>query len=159
MATDTALRKQLAALIEGGHAHATFDDAVADMPLDQVGTRPPGCPHSGWELLEHLRIAQKDILEFSRSAEWKSPKWPEGYWPGSPRPKEPELWIHSVESYRKDQAEFLKLLANPAHDLMKPLSWGDGQTLLREALLIADHAAYHIGQLVLVRRLLGAWPA
>jgi len=157
MTPDSALRKQLAQLIEGGHAHATFEAAVKDMPLGQVGTRPPGCPHSAWELLEHLRIAQHDILEFSRSADWESPKWPEGYWPASPRPEKPEQWIHSVEQYRADQSEFLKLLADPQQDLSKPFPWGDGQTLLREAILIGDHAAYHIGQLVLVRRLLGAW--
>jgi len=157
MATDLALREQLKQLIQGGHAHAGFEDIVRDMPLDQVGTRPQGVPYSAWELLEHLRIAQKDILEFSRSADWVSPKWPEGYWPSSPRPEKPEQWMHSVESYRSHQAEFLKLIGDPKQNLAKPFPWGDGQTLLREALLVADHAAYHLGQLVLVRRLLGSW--
>ena len=157
MPPDSALREQLQQLVEGGNAHTDFDDAVQGMPLDLVGIRPSGSPHSAWELLEHIRLAQKDILGFSRSAEWVSPQWPEGYWPASPRPEKPEQWMHSVESYRRDRAEFLALVQDPGQDLTKPFPWGEGQTLLREALLIADHAAYHLGQLVLVRRLLGAW--
>jgi uncharacterized damage-inducible protein DinB len=151
------MRQHLVQLIEGGHAHATFEDAVRDMPLDKVGTRPEGAPQSAWELLEHLRIAQKDILEFSRSAGWVSPKWPEGYWPASPRPEKPEQWTHSVKSYLHDRAQFIQMLQDENRSLTEPFPWGDGQTLLREALLIADHASYHLGQLVLVRRLLGAW--
>ena len=157
MANDKALRNQLIALLEGGNAHATFDSAVHDFPMDKAGTRPKGLPYSAWELLEHLRIAQHDIVKFSSSAEHKSPKWPEGYWPATPGPEKESDWAHSVRAIRKDLAEFEDLIRDPKQDLYRKFPWGDGQTLLREALLIADHNAYHIGQLVLVRRLLGEW--
>ncbi len=158
MANDTALREQLIALLDGGHAHATFDGAVRGFPVDQAGKRPKGLPYSAWELLEHMRIAQNDILRFSISAEYESPKWPEGYWPPKPGPEKESDWARSVRAIRKDLAEFQALLRDPKQDLYRKFPWGDGQTLLREALLIADHNAYHIGQLVLVRRLLGLWP-
>jgi hypothetical protein len=157
MASDTAWREQLVQLLRGGHAHATFDDVIRDFPLDRVGVRPAGAPHSAWELVEHMRIAQKDILEFSRSAEYVSPQWPEGYWPKSPAPKRESQWNESVLAFHHDLARFEALIQDPAQDLNRKFPWGDGQTLLREALLIADHNSYHLGQLVLVRRLLGAW--
>ena len=157
VASDSAIREQLVQLIRGGHAHATFDDVVRDFPLDRIGIRPPGAPHSAWELLEHLRIAQKDILEFSRSADYVSPHWPEGYWPKSPGPKRENQWKESVAAFRADLVAFEAMIQDPSQDLNRKFPWGDGQTLLREALLIADHNAYHLGQLVLVRRLLGAW--
>jgi len=157
MASDSVLREQLVQLLRGGHAHATFDDAIRDFPLDQIGVRPAGAPYSAWELLEHMRIAQKDILEFSRSAEYVSPQWPEGYWPKSPAPERKGQWNESVVAFRHDLAEFEAIIQDPAQDLNRKFPWGDGQTLLREALLIADHNSYHLGQLVLVRRLLGAW--
>jgi uncharacterized damage-inducible protein DinB len=158
MANDTALREHLVKLLEGGSAHATFDSAVNKFPGDRIGVRPKGMPYSAWELLEHMRIAQEDILRFSISAEHESPKWPEGYWPASPAPEKQSHWARSVKAIRKDLAEFQALVRNPKQDLYRKFPWGDGQTLLREALLIADHNSYHIGQLVLVRRLLGVWP-
>lgn len=158
MPNDAKLREQLIALLEGGHAHATFDSAVKGFPVDQAGKRPRGLPHSAWELLEHLRIAQNDILRFSTSENYESPKWPEGYWPASPAPEKEGDWARSVRAIRKDLAEFQELIRDPKQDLHRKFPWGDGQTLLREALLIADHNAYHIGQLVLVRQLLGVWP-
>jgi len=158
MPNDTALRSQLIQLLEGGHAHATFNGAVRGFPLDQVGVRPKGLPYSAWELLEHMRIAQSDILRFSVSAEHESPKWPEGYWPATPAPERESHWARSVRAIRKDLAEFQALIRDPKQDLNRKFPWGDGQTLLREALLIAGHNSYHIGQLVLVRRLLGVWP-
>ncbi len=157
MQNDSALRGQLLALLEGGHAHATFDDAVRGIPLERIGIRPNHAPHSAWELLEHIRIAQYDILQFSQSADYESPKWPEGYWPESAAPKDAGQWQRSIESFRADLDAFKRLIADPSQDLNAPFPWGDGQTLLREALLIADHNSYHLGQLVLVRRLLGAW--
>lgn len=157
MASDSALREQLVQLLRGGHAHATFDDAIRDFPLDRIGVRPTGAPHSAWDLLEHMRIAQKDILEFSRSAEYVSPQWPEGYWPKSPAPKRESQWNESVLAFHQDLARFEAIVQDPAQDLNLEFPWGDGQTLLREALLIADHNSYHLGQLVLVRRLVGAW--
>jgi hypothetical protein len=157
MSHDTALREQLIQLIQGGHAHATFDHAIRKFPLAKCGIRPPGSPHSAWELLEHLRIAQYDILCFTRQADWVSPKWPEGYWPESPAPPNEKDWTESVRAFRNDRAEFEALVNDPEQDLYGKIPWGDGQTLLREALLLADHNAYHLGQLVLVRKLLGEW--
>ena len=157
MAGDSALREQLVELLRGGHAHATFDEVVRDFPLDRIGVRPAAAPYSAWELLEHMRIAQKDILEFSRSAEHVSPQWPEGYWPKSPAPQREGLWNDSILAFRQDLGTFEALIQDPTQDLNRKFPWGDGQTLLREALLIADHNSYHLGQMVLVRRLLGAW--
>ena len=157
MPDDTALREQLIDLLGSSHAHATFDSAVTDFPPDLMGTRPPGSPHSPWELLEHMRIAQNDILRFSESANHVSPKFPDGYWPKSPAPKSASAWNESVRAFQEDLAAFATLLRDPARDLYEKFPWGDGQTLLREACLIADHNAYHLGQLLLLRRLLGDW--
>jgi DinB superfamily len=154
---DAVLREQLIELLHAGHAHATFDNMVRGFPAELVGVRPANTPHSAWELLEHLRIALNDILRFSQSADHVSPKWPEGYWPSDPAPRNQQQWTESVRAFRDDLAEFEAMLRNPEHDLYRPFPWGDGQTLLREALLAADHNAYHFGQMVLVRRLLGAW--
>ncbi len=154
MSHDEALREHLVKLLDGGEAHITFHDALKDFPSDLAGERPDGCPHSAWELLEHIRIAQNDILRFSQSADHKSPKWPEGYWPAGPSLEKPEDWTRSVRALRKDLNEFIGMIRDPKQDLYRPFPWGEGQTLLREALLIADHNAYHLGQLVLVRKTL-----
>jgi hypothetical protein len=155
MEGDSVFREQLVEFLRGGHAHATFDDVIRDFPLDRIGVRPAGAPHSAWELLEHMRIAQNDILEFSRSAEHVSPKFPEGYWPSSPAPERESQWKKSVAAFHHDLKEFEAMLQDPAQDLNRKFPWGDGQTLLREALLIVDHNSYHLAQLVLVRRLVG----
>ena len=152
-----SLIAHLTELLNGGHAHATFDDTIKRIPADKRGVRPKGCPHSPWELLEHIRIAQNDILRFSREPDYVSPKWPEGYWPASPAPASEARWRASVKSFREDLAAFQQLLRERADELDKPFPWGQGQTLLREALLIADHNSYHLGQLLVVRRLLGIW--
>jgi uncharacterized damage-inducible protein DinB len=157
MATDTAVREHLIWLLEGGHAHTKFDDVVANLHKEALGIRPQGVPYSAWELLEHMRIAQNDILRFSLSADYVSPSWPEGYWPRQPAPQHDGDWNKSVRAFRKDLAEFISVVHDPAQDLYKKFPWGDGQTLMHEALLIADHNSYHLGQLVLVRRLLGNW--
>jgi hypothetical protein len=158
MPNDRALREHLIQLLEGGHAHPTFDSAVKGFPPARAGVRPKGVPYSAWELLEHLRIAQNDILRFSISAEHESPKWPEGYWPAAPAPEKESQWARSVKAIRQDMAELQALIRDPKQDLYRQFPWGDGQTLLREALLVADHNSYHIGQIVLVRKLLGEWP-
>ena len=158
MSSDTILREHLVELLEGGHSHAKFDDAVAHFPQESIGIRPEGASHSAWEIVEHMRIAQNDILHFSISADHVSPNWPEGYWPASAAPGRENEWNQSLRSFRKDLAEFLALVRDPQQDLYKKFPWGSGQTLLREAMLIADHNSYHLGELVLVRRLLGAWP-
>jgi hypothetical protein len=157
MADDKLLREQLIDLLSSGHAHATLDQAVKNFPMDRIGIRPEGAPHSAWELLEHMRLAQNDILEFSRSAGHVSPAFPDGYWPTTPEPKNPADWKESVRAFKKDLAAFEALVRDPARDLYEKFPWGEGQTLLREALLVADHNAYHLGQLLLVRRLLSAW--
>lgn len=134
-----------------------FDATVKDMPFALQGKRPPGLPHSAWELLEHLRIAQWDILEFTRDAKHVSPEFPKGYWPLSPAPPNDEAWGKSVSAFRTDLDAMAKLVKDESTNLLAPLPHGEGKTVLREALLLADHNVYHLGQLVLVRRLLGAW--
>ena len=153
------LLKQLVALLDGGQAHATFADAVKDLPAKLRGTVPDGLPYSAWQLLEHMRIALKDILDFSAppTGGYHGMKWPDAYWPKEPAPASPEAWDRSVAAIDTDLEKFKTLLLKPGADLAKPFLWGTGQNLLREALLIADHQAYHIGELVLLRRLLGAW--
>lgn len=154
---DAALRQHLVELLTGGHAHATFEQAVKNLPEELRGKVPKGAEHSPWQLLEHLRIAQWDILEFSRDEEHESPKWPEGYWPKEKAPAEEKAWDKSVRTFKRDLKEMVALVEDPKTDLFAKIPHGDGQTVLREALLAADHSAYHIGQLVLMRRLLGAW--
>ena len=157
MPNDKSLRQHLLDLLKGGNAHADFDQAVENLPANLRGVRPAGAEHSPWEILEHLRIAQWDILQFSRDARHKSPEFPAGYWPARPEPADEEAWDKSVSAFRKDLKALCDLVADPATDLFGKIPHGDGQTVLREALLTADHNAYHLGQLVLVRRLLGAW--
>jgi len=155
--TDPDLRQQVVKLLNGGNAHATFDDAVKNFPPELRGKKPKGAEYSAWQLLEHLRIAQWDILEFSRDPKHQSPEWPSGYWPAQPAPPDEKAWDKSVRAFRRDLKELCDMVADEAVDLFARIPHGDGQTVLREALLAADHNAYHIGQLVLVRRLLGAW--
>ena len=154
---DAALREHVVNLLTGGHAHATFEDAVKGLAVELRGKTPKGAEHSPWELLEHLRIAQWDILEFSRDPHHKSPDFPKGYWPDSKGPADEKAWDKSVRAFRRDLKEFCDLVHDESTDLLAVIPHGDGQTVLREALLAADHNAYHLGQLVLVRRLLGAW--
>jgi hypothetical protein len=157
MEKDAALRQHLLELLKGESAHASFQDAIQDFPAELRGKRPKGAPHSPWELLEHMRIAQWDILEFSRNPGYKSLKWPEGYWPESPEPPDEKAWDRSVHAFCQELQTMCALVADDATDLYARIPHGDGQTLLREALLVADHNAYHLGQLVLLRRTLGAW--
>jgi hypothetical protein len=157
MDKDSALRLQLIELLKGGHAHTSFQDALMDFPAEVRGKRPKGAPHSPWEELEHMRIAQADILEFSRDPDHKSPPWPEGYWPEQPEPPDDKAWDRSVNGFCQDLHSLCALVADEATDLYARIPHGTGQTVLREALLAADHNAYHLGQLLLLRRMLGAW--
>jgi DinB superfamily len=154
---DQSLRQHLLDLLKGGNAHVKFEDAIDDLAPKFRGQKPANLPHSPWMLLEHLRIAQWDILEFSRNPKHKSPKWPDGYWPESPTPPSDYAWEDSIEKFKVNLKTMQDLVADPKIDLFEPIKWGSGQTILREALLVADHNAYHIAQLVDTRRLLGAW--
>lgn len=153
-----ALRKHVIFLLQGGGAHVDFDTAIAGLPAKLRGARPQGIPHTPWRLLEHIRIAQWDILEFSRNAHHVSPDFPEGYWPKGDAPASAAAWAKSVKAFRHDLKEMERLVSRPSTDLYARIPHGDGQTILREVLLVADHNAYHLGEFVVVRRLLNAWP-
>jgi uncharacterized damage-inducible protein DinB len=157
MTNERSLREHLLDLLGGNNAHAGFDEAVAGFPRALQGRRVAKFPHTAWQLVEHLRITQWDILEFSRNPRHVSPEFPKGYWPADDGPANQAAWKGSLAAFRSGLAAIKKLVKDPATDLFKPFPHGDGQTLLREVLLVADHNAYHIGQLVILRRLLGAW--
>jgi hypothetical protein len=155
---DGTLREQLANLLKGGGAHIQVMDALEGFPPEKRGTYANGLPHTGWQLLEHLRIAQWDILEFSRNPRHVSPEFPEGYWPKTPAPRTEEEWTDSVWAFRRDLRDMVRLVENGRVDLYALIPNGQGKTLLREALVLADHNSYHLGQLVDLRRALGEWP-
>lgn len=152
--TDSILRKQLITSISGREAHIDFASAVKDFPPGLRGAKPSGAPHTAWQLLEHMRIAQHDILEFSRDPNYKSPEWPEGYWPETEAPPDTKAWESSVKALQQDARELDKLIEDSRQDLFKPFPHGDGQNLLREALLVASHNSYHLGQLVFLKKML-----
>ena len=154
---DKALREHLLELLKGGGAHAKFGDAVADLPDDLRGKKVEGLPYTFWMVLEHMRIAQWDILDFSVNPKYKAMKWPDGYWPKTEAPPSAAAWNNTIKEFKKDLKAMQDLVANPKTDLYAKILWGEGQTVLREALLVADHNAYHLGQLVTLRRLSGAW--
>ena len=154
---DKRLREHLLYLLKGGGAHAGFDAAIEGLAVAKRGERPEGAAHSPWEILEHMRMAQWDILEFSRDPKHVSPEWPSGYWPKTQAPPNRTAWNKSVKAFRADLEAMCRLVSRKSTDLYAPIPHGEGQTILREALLIADHNAYHLGEMVLVRRLLGAW--
>jgi hypothetical protein len=151
------LREHVGKLLLGRDAHVDWKSAFSGIPPKLRGVRPDGMPYSAWELLEHMRIAQWDILEFSRDPKHVSPDWPAGCWPAGSSPPNAKAWEKSLKLFARDLAAMKKLVANPKTDLFARIPHGTGQTILREALLVADHNAYHLGQVVLVRRLLGAW--
>ncbi len=156
MATDQdkSLRDHLLNLLRGGGAHMAFDDFIADFPPELCGRKIDGLPYTTWQVIEHMRIAQWDILEFSRDASHKSPKFPEGYWPKPDELGKTELWYETIEKFRGDLKQMEDLVADPATDLLAKIPHGDGQTILREALLVADHNAYHLGALAVMSRIL-----
>lgn len=153
---ESTLRKQLITAMAGRESHIDFEAAVKDFPADLRGAKPPGAPHTAWQLLEHLRIAQQDILEFSRDANHKSPNWPEGYWPKAGAPPDDKAWNASVKAFQHDARELEKLVGDAQRDLFKPFPHGTGQNLMREALLVATHNSYHLGQLVFLKKILTA---
>jgi hypothetical protein len=152
-----ALRQHLIKLLSSEGAHLDLEDALRGLPPKLRGQRPPKQPHSIWELLEHMRIAQWDILEFSRNPKHNSPKWPEGYWPRTPAPLSAKAWSDSIKHFERDREAMKQLVRDAKTDLFAKIPHGEGQTILREALLVADHNAYHVGEIVSVRQALGAW--
>ena len=151
------LRSHVLELLRGGHAHVNLETVLKGLPAKLRGKKPRGAEHTLWQLLEHIRIGQWDILEFSRNPKHVSPPWPKGYWPATEAPPSAAAWNKSVRQVRGDLKAMEKLVASPETDLLAKVPHGTGQTILREALLLADHNAYHVGQIVLSRRQLGAW--
>src|SRR4051794_20326249 len=151
------MRAQLAEAFDWGKAHADFDKAVKDFPEPLRGRRVKGLPYTAWQLLEHLRIAQHDLLDFSINADYVEMKWPDDYWPKDAAPPDGAAWNRSVAAFKRDRAKLKKLAADPTVNLTKKIPHGSGQTVLRELLLALDHNAYHVAELVMLRRLLGAW--
>lgn len=149
--------KQLIELLTKGNAHATFNDAIKNIPFEDLGKKPNELPYSIWQITEHIRIAQKDILEFSTNKNYKELNWPDDYWPKEAAPKNEAAWKKCIDEIQKDLDEFVKLLKDKNVDLYTPFEHGSGQNLLREALLIADHTSYHTGEIIVIRRLLGNW--
>lgn len=158
MSADQALREHVLWLLREGDAHLTFDDAIEGLPAELRGAKPPGLPHTPWRLLEHMRICQWDILEFSRDPDHVSPDFPDGCWPDGDAPPDAGAWERSIAGFKADLQAVQDLVADPGTGLLAPIPHGDGQTILRQALLVADHNAYHLGQLVAVRRTLNDWP-
>jgi uncharacterized damage-inducible protein DinB len=156
---DGALRKGVLEVLRGGSAHLTVEHAVANLRAELRARRPPGELHSVWELLEHMRIAQEDILRYTLDSGWQSPRWPEGYWPETADLVSEEVWQDTVVSFQRDLDELQRLVEDRSVDLTAAIPHGEGRTYLREVLLVADHNAYHLGQIVATRRALGAWAA
>jgi uncharacterized damage-inducible protein DinB len=157
MSDEKALRAQLVKLLDFKEAHVDFDRAVKGIPPRLRAARPEGAEHSLWQLVEHLRIAQADILEFCLTAKYKAKKWPDDYWPKSPGPRNAAAWAKAIAAYRRDRKALQRMAANAKIDLLATIPHGTGQTYLREILLVADHNGYHIGQIVALRRRLGIW--
>ena len=153
----TILVKSLVDLIEKGNAHTSLDHALENIPFSSLGEKPGGLPYSTWQLAEHIRIAQWDILEFSRNSKHVSPKWPDGYWPKETAPKSEDAWKKCIQQIQADRASFTELIKDAGNNLYKPFEYGNGQSLLKEALVLADHNSYHTGEIIMIRRLLNEW--
>jgi hypothetical protein len=159
MDTDRALRDHVLALLNGHQASMTFDDAVADFPEAGINVRPPNVPYTFWHLVEHLRITQWDILEYARDPAHVSPQWPEGYWPAPDAQADVSMWNDSIQRFQADLEAVKALVTDSSVDLLVPIPHGyGGHTVLREALLVADHNAYHVGELAILRQVAGVWP-
>jgi uncharacterized damage-inducible protein DinB len=158
MSSDPALRSHLTDLLAARQAHCTFEDAVAHMPEDRRGDRPEDLPYSVWELADHIRRAQRDILEYCQTADYETPDWPDDYWPDTAAPPDEAAWNDCLSQVRSDREELCDLVTDETIDLYDTVPSSDEHTYLREAMLVADHNAYHVGQIVTVRRQLGLWP-
>jgi hypothetical protein len=157
MNADQSIREELANLLQKSYAHAGFDHAIAGLDLKTAGVQFPHLPYSIWQLVEHIRIAQQDMLDFSENKNYKALNWPEGYWPKEAAPANEQEWQHTLAEIKKSLAAFTALINDAQLDLLKPFPYGDGQSLFREAVMIIDHLSYHTGQIVLIRRLLDNW--
>ena len=157
--SEDALKKELVKQLRGGNAHAKFEDATANLSQELRGRKVEPIPYSLWQLLEHIRIAQRDMLDFCRNHDgsYKEMKWPDDYWPKFPEPPNARAWDESIKKFHADREEFVRLIEDANADLYTPFPWGEGQTLLHEAMLIVDHNGYHLGEVIALRRLLGAW--
>ncbi|MBI2051789.1 DinB family protein [Candidatus Roizmanbacteria bacterium] len=155
---DKAVRKHLLWLLHGGEAHMTFDEMVKNFPLKHINTDPPNSSYTPWRLLEHIRISQWDILEFIKNPDYVYLKWPEDYWPDSKKKATESDWKKTVRNFKRDLEELSEIIKNPVTDLHKPLAHGEGQTIFREILLVADHNAYHIGEFAILREVMATWP-
>jgi len=153
----STLIENIVDLIEKGNAHVSLDDALENIPFALLGEKPGSLPYSIWQIVEHIRIAQWDILEFSRNAKHISPQWPDGYWPKEPVPKSKDAWNKCIEQIDADRKSFIELIKNAGDNLYEPFDYGTGQSLLKEALVLADHNSYHTGEIIIIRRLLNAW--
>lgn len=158
MDSDSAVRSQVVALLRGGNAHMPFDEAVADFPMDSINTVIPNGSYTPWHILEHLRFTQWDILEFMVNPRYHEPKWPVEYWPSPEATATPEQWRQTIDAFRADLARLVHMAEDPSIDLHAPIPWGDGQTPLREYLVVADHNAYHVGEFAILRQVMGTWP-
>ncbi len=159
MSADAVMREQLLALLRGGNAHIGFDQAVAEFPMAHINTKPPNVPYTPWHLIEHIRIAQWDILEFIRNPHHVSPNWPEGYWPPSDEEADAARWETSMRDFRADLEAVQYLVSDPGTDLLATIPHAEGYTIFREILLVADHNAYHLGEFAILRQVMDTWPA
>lgn len=159
MDKNNSVRADVLELLRGGSAHMTFDEAVADFPMEHINTRPPNVPYSPWHLLEHVRLTQRDILDFIQAADYEEGEWPDDYWPPSDAEADEGAWQGTLESFRADLAALQEIAADPQTDLSATVPNGDHQTYLRELLLVADHNAYHIGEFAILRQVMQTWPS
>ncbi len=157
--TENVLREQLLKLLQGGNAHMSFDNAIENFPLEMINDRAPNAEYTSWHLLEHIRIAQWDILEFVSNAAHISPHWPDGYWPSADQTADGRKWLESIDGFRSDMKELQAIATDQSIDLTAPILHAPDYTLLRELLLVADHNAYHIGEFAILRQVMGTWPS
>lgn len=158
MDLDKVAREQLLNLLRGGNAHMSFDQAIARFPMDKINLRPPNVPYTPWHLLEHIRIAQRDILEFIRSPEHISPSWPQGYWPEGGAEADETGWNETIRSFRRDLQALQDIVLDPDVNLYAPIPHAKNYTIFREILVVSDHSAYHIGEFAILRQVMGTWP-
>lgn len=157
--SDQALRTQLLALLNGRNAHLNLDDAVAGFPLEQINSYPPSVPYTPWHLLVHIRISQRDILEFILDPDYVSPEWPAGYWPDPQSKADAEAWVETIAAIHADLQSLREMVSSPNTDLTSDIPHAPGYNILREVLLVADHTAYHVGEFAILRQVMGTWPA